>query len=287
VDNGKRNRLNLPAANKVYVPLWGFGVIRSLCFKNIFDHGGQRWSRSPKLFSMVIHFGSYPHNVTCTNVSKHLNFMRVVLTILILLAWGCKDKKQRASKPALVFEDALEMKKLKERIDKVQTTPSGNFFKILRVDDKKFKIEWGTKEFSNTSIETFPFSLHIKLRFAWENEEFLILRNDFTVQGWIYYCFPLKKDSEEFYIENPLVFDVSRNLVVSDGFRYDTVLLINNISTGAVQPLIEKERCYSQLFHNCIDSIALTGDELYYRFQVALDKSDENENFERRVGVKI
>jgi hypothetical protein len=213
--------------------------------------------------------------------------MRIVLTIFILLAWGCKDKKQRVSKPAEVFQDEEEMRKLKDQIDKVQTTPNGNFFKILRVNDEKFKIEWGTKEFTNTSITTYLFSLNIKLRFAWENEEFLVLRTDITVQGWMYYCFPLTRDKEEFYIENPLVFDADRNLIVSDGFRYDSVLLINNISTGTVQPIIEKEKCYSQLFHNCIDSIALSGNELYYRFQVELDKSDENKSFERRIEIKI
>jgi hypothetical protein len=88
-----------------------------------------------------------------------------------------------------------------------------------------------------------------------DTKDFIILKLLITVQGWFFICLPLKPDKTELMIENPIIFDDETNIVVSDGFRYDSVLLINNIVDYTVQPVIDTERCYSQLFHNCIDNI--------------------------------
>jgi hypothetical protein len=56
-------------------------------FQNTFGHRGQ-WEQVAKSFPTVIHFGSYPHNVTYTNVVGHFagQIMKYLLTLTLLFS---------------------------------------------------------------------------------------------------------------------------------------------------------------------------------------------------------
>lgn len=214
--------------------------------------------------------------------------MRVILIILAIIATCCKDKQvnDRTSKVA----DSTYLKKypgIVPKLDKIVNTPNGNYFKFVQSDTKKCKIEWGNKKIKNTSTDEYHFLFCDSVKLERETKDFIILKSLITVQGWFFICLPLKQEKTELIIENPIIFDSETSIVVSDGFRYDTVLLLNNIVNRTVQPVIETERCYSRLFHNCIDSISLSNDILYYKFQGELDKSKGNMKFERKVAVGI
>jgi hypothetical protein len=216
--------------------------------------------------------------------------MRIVQSfiILALITTGCKDKQVRDQTSKKVDSTYLKMYPgIVPKLNKLVTTPSGNYFKFIQSHKKKCKIEWGNSQIKNISKDDYHFLICDSVKLERETDDFMILRSLITVQGWFFICLPLKQDKPELMIENPIIFDSKSNIVVSDGFRYDSVLLISNIYNGTIQPVIEKERCYSQMFHNCIDSISLSGKTLFYRFQVELDKSQMKKKYERKVEVRI
>jgi hypothetical protein len=215
--------------------------------------------------------------------------MKIVQVILLLfLLTGCRDKAPTNSDNIQVPK-GQKYKSLVEKMDKIQSTPHGNYFKFIPVNEKRFKIEWGNNKFKNESKTLYAYFTNVKLYLDWENEDFIVLRTDIIPnQGWLYYFLPLVPNGLETVLENPVGYNQDKNIVVSLGFKTDTVLLINNILTQEVQPVVETERCWNPVFfQRCIDSIKVADDFLYYTFQREKEKSGMNQRFKRKVKIKI
>lgn len=212
----------------------------------------------------------------------------VCVSILAFLLTTCTGRKREIIENPRISEEKKNQQ-LMEQMNKVQSTPGGNYYKFIPVKQEQFKIEWGNKNFRNESRTLYHFSTNFQIYLAWENKDFIVLRTDIIPrQGWLYYFFPLVPNKAESDLENPVAYQADQNIVVSLGFKPDTVLLVNNILTGQVQPIVETERCWNPIFfQRCIDSIRVTDSYLYYKFQIEREKSDMNLKFERKIPIRI
>lgn len=208
--------------------------------------------------------------------------------ILAILLTGCTENRKTSGNQSRKTIDK-KYKKLVEQMNKVQSTPNGSYFKFIPTADEEFKIEWGNANFKNETKTVYKFFTNFDLYFAWENKDFIVLRTDIIPrQGWLYYFLPLVPDKIETELENPVAYNADKNIVISLGFKTDTVLLINNIVTQQVQPVIESERCWNPVFfQRCIDSVTVTDEFLYYKFQKEKEKSETNKKFERKIELRI
>lgn len=98
-------------ANKVYVPLWGFRVIRSLCFKTTFGHGGQFGAgrQSHSLWSFILApIPTTSHTRTLwpmpgQDFTRHMKLI-FILTILTTLT-GCENQLKFDSRKWKEYRD--------------------------------------------------------------------------------------------------------------------------------------------------------------------------------------
>jgi hypothetical protein len=63
-----------------------------------------------------------------------------------------------------------------ERIDKIETTPLDNYFKLTIATDSTCRIEWGNKKIKRETKTDYHFNISRRFRLEWENENFLVLK---------------------------------------------------------------------------------------------------------------
>jgi len=216
--------------------------------------------------------------------------MKIVQALLfgLLILSSCKDKQDLRTKAVNI--DSTYFKKypgIVSKIDKRIELPNDYYYKFVQVSKKKCKIEWGNGLFKNITSGDYHFLVCDSIRAGGQNNNFVILKATITSQGWLYICLPLKKEKTEIVIENPILFQSDKNIVVSDGFRKDTVLLINNLASGEIQPIIESVELCHPYFHNCLDTLFISGENLQYTFRFDLDKEKDKRRVSRKIGIRI
>jgi hypothetical protein len=176
---------------------------------------------------------------------------------------------------------------LEKRIGITESTPSGNYFKIILVTDSTCKVEWGNRLIKRKSSKDFYFSEATRLYFEWENKNFLVLRAGRGSDAWFDTFLPLDVTSTDFKVENVLTQNKKNNMIVAEYIGTDTIMFIRNLTNGKTQYVLEDKKCGSSFNHYCLDSIKLTNKGLYYRW-ILPHKIDDNKGAsQKRVVIKI
>jgi len=200
---------------------------------------------------------------------------------------GTRDTVDLKEKPKDTIKLIVSYPELLERIDKQNSTPRGNYYKLIISSDSTCRIEWGNVDKPRVTDGDFHYHIARRFNLVWENDKFIVLRARTGSDWWIDLFLPIGNDPSEFVIENCLTFDKKRNLVVSEYPSPDTVMEIHNLTNKNRQFILERNECGSAIIHYCIDSIAFTEKGLYYKWTTPHTFDDNKKYFERRVAVKI
>jgi hypothetical protein len=219
--------------------------------------------------------------------------MKKILVILIILATvSCKVKQSsHDDNQAGTTRDTLDLMKpypeLAERINKLESTPLDNYFKLTIATDSTCKIEWGNKVIKRKTNMDYHFSIARRFRLDWENDNLLVLRAGTGTGAWFSLFLPLDSVNQESTIDNTLTKDENRNLVVAEQFPgTDTIMYIQNLTTGQTQFITDDRKC-NTFHHLCLDTVALTKTRLYYKWSTPNKYMDNPKTVERRVEIKI
>jgi hypothetical protein len=176
---------------------------------------------------------------------------------------------------------------LAERIDKMESTPLNNYFKLTIATDSTCKIEWGNKRIKKETKAVYHFNIARRFGLDWENENFLVLKAGTGTGAWFSLFLPLDSGAQESTIENTLTKDEQRNLVVAEQFPgTDTIMYILNLTTGQTQYIRDDLKC--ETFHHlCLDTVMLTKQDLYYKWSTPHKYMDNPKTVERRLEIKI
>jgi hypothetical protein len=218
--------------------------------------------------------------------------MKKILLVLITLGMvSCNVKQATHEDNEVSKKDTIDLIKLypelAERIEKIESTPLGNYFKFTLMTDSSCKIEWGNKRTKKQSSREYYFSEARQLHFDWENEDFLVLRAGRGSDAWFNVFLPLDSVGQDEIIENTLTQDKRRNLVVAEFLATDTTMVIHNLKSKEFQYVIETDKCSSVFIHYCIDTIAFIDKGLYYKWTLPNKLDDNPKRYERRVRIKI
>ncbi|MFN7703748.1 MAG: hypothetical protein ACK5WV_15590 [Chryseotalea sp.] len=217
---------------------------------------------------------------------------KILLILLTLVTVSCDKGRPSSDKHEVAsIKDTVDLMKsypeLAELIDKPESTPSDNYFKLIIASDSTCRIEWGNGKFKRETNSDFHFNISRRFRLDWENENFLVLRAGTGTGAWFSLFLPLDSVSQELTIDNTLTKDEHRNLVVAEQFPgTDTIMYILNLSTGKTQYIKDDQKC--ETFHHlCLDTVMLTKTQLYYKWSTPHKYMDNPKTVERRLEIKI
>jgi hypothetical protein len=219
--------------------------------------------------------------------------MKKYLLILIILGTVSCNTKQASyhDHELMAKKDPVDLMKaypeLIERINKTESTPTGNYYRLTLFTDSTCRIEWGNKQMKKAGAKEYHFSIARRLHFDWENEDFLVLKAGTGSDSWFNVFLALDHKGQEETIENTLAHDKTRNLVVAESVSLDTAMVIRNLMSKKMQYVIEADKCSSIFIHYCIDSIAFTDKGLYYKWTLPNKLDDNPKRYERIVRIKI
>jgi hypothetical protein len=214
--------------------------------------------------------------------------MKKIFPLIIALGLVSCDKP----KPPTETEQKQEDYKKKyptaaKLLDSVITTPNGNYYKLIPDGVKKFKIEWGNSLVKKVSNDKYHVMTAETLRLDWESPDFIVLHNEYTKLGRYDYFLSLTGDSLEYIVENALLYDTARNLVVWEQPFKDVPIVIENYVTRKTQSVTEDQKCEAILIEFCLDSISLQKDILYYKLGLPRLDDKEKSFVDRRIEIKI
>lgn len=172
-------------------------------------------------------------------------------------------------------------------LDSVITTPNGNYYKLIPNGTDEFRLEWGNELVKKVSKDKYPFMTAETLRLDWESKEFIVLHNEYTKLGRYDYFLPLTGDSLEYLVENALIYDTTRNLVVWEQPFEDVPMIIENYVTRKTQEVTENQKCNAILIEFCLDSITFDKSVLYYKLGLPRIDDKNKTTIERRIPIKI
>lgn len=207
-------------------------------------------------------------------------------TVSCNMKQASSDNHQVISKKD-TFDLMKSYPELVERIDKMESTPLDNYFKLTIATDSTCKIEWGNKKIKRETKIDYHFHTARRFRFDWENENFLVLKAGTGTGAWFSLILPLDSATQESTIDNTLTKDEQRNLVVAEQPPgTDTIMYILNLTTGQTQYIRDDKKC--ETFHHlCLDTVVLTKRELYYKWSTPHKYMDNPKTGERRLEIKI
>lgn len=174
-----------------------------------------------------------------------------------------------------------------EILDSLIITPQGNYYKLIPDGLGKFKIEWGNSSVKKISKAKYHLLTAETIRFEWESKEFIVLHNEFSKIGRYDYFLSLTGDSSEYLLENVLLYDTTKNLVVREQPLKETPIVLENYITKKTQGVVESQMCDAILIEFCLDSITLKNDTLYYKLGIPRREDKNRTIVERKISVEI
>lgn len=216
--------------------------------------------------------------------------LQLVLLTCLLIACNTKQVSQEIQDTIPKAEKVDFMKpypELVERIDRKDSTKLNNYFKLVLATDSTCKIEWGNSKVKRVTADDYDFHIARRFWFEWENEEFLTLRAGTGTGAWFSLILPLDSSAGETTIQNTLAQNEKKNLVVAEQFPgTDTIMYVVNLKTNKVQFITDKARCEA-FHHNCLDTVILSGKNVYYKWSTPHRFVDNPKTVERKVAVRI
>lgn len=218
--------------------------------------------------------------------------MRLQLVLLTCLLIACNTKQvSREIQDTIPQAEKVDFMKpypeLVERIDRKDSTKLNNYFKLVLATDSTCKIEWGNSKVKRVTAGDYHFNIALRFSVEWENKEFLTLRAGTGTGAWFSLILPLDSSARETTIQNTLAQNEKKNLVVAEQFPgTDTIMYIVNLKTNETQYITDKARCEA-FHHNCLDTVALSDKNLYYKWSTPHRFVDNPKTVERKVAVKI
>jgi hypothetical protein len=159
-------------------------------------------------------------------------------------------------------------------------TPNNNYYQFIPISDSTFRIHWGNDTIHNISQEIYYKIDGIRQMLDWENNEFVALIDGHGTNADFNIILPIKKDSKEIIVNNPLAVNKKSHLIVSFYDCYnDTLLKVINFENGMVIPIIDHQiKCYTEITSHCIKKIEIIKDELVVNWQYVNEneKTDQN-----------
>jgi len=219
--------------------------------------------------------------------------MKRILLILITLGTVSCNVKQATHDDHEVTskKDSVDLMslypELAERINKNETTPLNNYFKLTTETDSTCRIEWGNKNIKKKTKVDYNFNIARRFHLDWESDKYLVLKSGTGTGAWFSLFLPLDSSAQESTIENTLTKDEKRNLVVAEQFPgTDTIMYIFNLETKRTQFIMDDKKCET-FYHLCLDTVMLTKTQLYYKWSTPHKYMDNPKTVERRLEIKI
>ncbi|MGN6213438.1 hypothetical protein [Parafilimonas sp.] len=172
-------------------------------------------------------------------------------------------------------------------LEKKHVTENGNYYMLTRFSDSTVKITWGNDTVKRIYDTPLDLMFAESLRIKWDNKDYLILDYNTGSGSWLNLEMPLNNKEQVQEFNNGLYFDKAHNLFVTEALS-DTVLVVHNLKTGAMQFIIEKDKpCDAANNDACLGTVTISNKILCYKWTTPHKYGDKKSSIKKRVRVTI
>jgi hypothetical protein len=237
-----------------------------------------------------------PQQHKCVNDRRNYHMtISKVFWILVLTLVACSSRQQRKlqtdtpqyTKSKGTSHNVDHFPFIQQKLNKKNVTANGNYYMLTQSTDSTVKITWGNDSITRVYDEPLDFMFAERLKVEWNNKDYLILRYGVGSGAWETVAFPMNNIEQVQVFDNGLCFDTKYNLLGMEQFE-DTVLTVQNLKTGQIQFIIEKQKpCDAASNSACIDTISIRNKVLYYKWITPHKFSDKKNSIEKHVRLTI